>query len=509
MARERLTAVGYEALVRGFDLEVRPHFRKSLVGARARHSDMLGDQERHIYPTRYAPKAVFPVGDIEFALKHEGVSLEILKAVFERWPPSEIVRYVSTTPTGQYTRRIWFLYEWLTHERLDLPDARAGNYVAVLDQESYYTATPSPSPRHRVHDNLPGTPAFCPLVRRTERLREFAKRDFAEAAQTALAEAPPGVLDRATEYLYLKETRSSYAIERETPDQSRAARFVELLQRAPAIVAIDKETLIELQNAIVDPRFSNDDYRTDQNYVGETRPDLSQRVHFVSPTPTALDSLMPGLLACDRRLTETKFDPVVHAAIIAFGFVFLHPFDDGNGRIHRFLIHYVLSKAGLTPAGLILPVSATMLADRPGYDTALASISRPLMELVDYELDDDGRLTVRRDTGDLYRYLDLTEIAEYLYDVVATTVDCGLVEEIRFIVKHDRAKAEMQEIVDLPARELNLFFKLAVQNNGRLARRKRKAFEMLDDGEIEALEDVIQRVMFLAASDPNDGGVDG
>ena len=30
-------------------------------------------------------------------------------------------------------------------------------------------------------------------------------------------------------------------------------------------------------------------------------------------------------------------DPIVAAAVLAFGFVYVHPFEDGNGRIHRYL----------------------------------------------------------------------------------------------------------------------------------------------------------------------------
>jgi Fic family protein len=40
-------------------------------------------------------------------------------------------------------------------------------------------------------------------------------------------------------------------------------------------------------------------------------------------------------------------DPVVYAA--AFGFVFIHPFIDGNGRLHRYLLHEELSTLGFTP----------------------------------------------------------------------------------------------------------------------------------------------------------------
>ena len=52
---------------------------------------------------------------------------------------------------------------------------------------------------------------------------------------------------------------------------------------------------------------------------------------------------------------------VIHAAAIGYGFVFLHPFEDGNGRIHRFLIHNILARRGFTPADVMAPVSATML----------------------------------------------------------------------------------------------------------------------------------------------------
>ncbi|WP_436245878.1 Fic family protein [Mesorhizobium amorphae] len=38
-----------------------------------------------------------------------------------------------------------------------------------------------------------------------------------------------------------------------------------------------------------------------------------------------------------------NLDAVVAAAIFAFGFVYIHPFEDGNGRIHRYLIHHVLA----------------------------------------------------------------------------------------------------------------------------------------------------------------------
>ncbi|MDD4250431.1 MAG: Fic family protein, partial [Methanosarcina sp.] len=71
--------------------------------------------------------------------------------------------------------------------------------------------------------------------------------------------------------------------------------------------------------------------------------------HFVPPSPGDLPDLMEGLVKACKRMLSSEIHPVVSAAVISFGFVFLHPFEDGNGRVHRFLIHTSLKKPGLPP----------------------------------------------------------------------------------------------------------------------------------------------------------------
>ena len=46
---------------------------------------------------------------------------------------------------------------------------------------------------------------------------------------------------------------------------------------------------------------------------------------------------------------EDKLPPVELAALLHYKFVCIHPFDDGNGRISRLLMNYVLLRHGLTP----------------------------------------------------------------------------------------------------------------------------------------------------------------
>jgi hypothetical protein len=211
---------------------------------------------------------------------------------------------------------------------------------------------------------------------------------------------------------------------------------------------------------------------------------------------------MAGLIAADGRLREAAIHPVIHAAAIGYGFVFTHPFEDGNGRIHRFLIHNVLAIRRFTPQEIIVPVSAAMLRDPQAYDASLEAFSRPLLEIVDYSLDAEGQMTVRSDRSEWYRFPDLTRQAEALFRFVEQTIERDLPEELAFLKGYDRTKRLMQEVVDLPARKLDLFIRLCQQNGGTLSAAKRQShFPLLRDDEIARLEDAVQKGFA-----PPDGG---
>jgi Fic family protein len=140
-------------------------------------------------------------------------------------------------------------------------------------------------------------------------------------------------------------------------------------------------------------------YRSSQNYVGETVAWRKERIHFACPKPEDLAELMDGLTAAHERMNTGDVSGVIHAAAIAYGFVFLHPFEDGNGRIHRFLIHNILARRGFTPEGVMFTISASMLKNPADYEASLEAFSRQLMPLVEYSLDKDGHMTVKNDTA--------------------------------------------------------------------------------------------------------------
>lgn len=490
----QLRPAGYAYLLDKLGLMGMPNWHTSVVSISGTHKSKVQEGAViDIYPVRYWPGE--KVGDhLEFALKYDGVNLALLARIFEEVSQDELTDYVKSKPTGKYARRIWFFYEFLTQKLLPVDDLTSGNYVEALEAKDYYTIqNGEKSSRHRIVNNLLGPRSFCPVVRRTEKLAGFDSSNLRERCQNIVTTYSPELLRQALSYLYNKETRSSFEIEHIKPDAPRAEKFIALLKLAEHEDFCEKEGLIELQNRIVDQRFKDSDYRVSQNYVGQAVAYQKEIIHFICPKPDDLPNLMEGLIDSHLRMKAGNVPPVIHAATIAYGLVFLHPFEDGNGRIHRFLIHNILSLQGLVPRGLMFPVSAVMLKNPGAYDASLESFSRPLLQLIDYKMDAMGRMVVENHTACWYQFMDMTAQSEALYEFVTRTIEEELVEELRFLASYDNTRKAIQEIIDMPDRLIDLFIQMCLQNNGRLSQRKRAAhFDFLTDEELSAMEQAVK-----------------
>ena len=224
-------------------------------------------------------------------------------------------------------------------------------------------------------------------------------------------------------------------------------------------------------------------------FVGEhdrdTRAPLPEHV---SARADDLPSLMDGMIAFDRSGVQ-ELDAVIAAAVLAFGFVFVHPFEDGNGRIHRYLIHHVLAARGFNPPGVVFPVSAAILDRIDEYRKVLESYSQRLLPLIKWKPTKDGNVEVLNDTVDFYRYFDATPHAEFLYSCVRKTVEEDLPQEADYLLRYDAFKARIEAIIDMPDRTVDLLFRMLRQNKGRLSKRAReKEFAKLTADEARNIE---------------------
>jgi hypothetical protein len=442
-------------------------------------------------------------------LRYEGINLQILALLFDQAEhtqhiEAELCNWLTDNPESGYARIACFLYEWLTGKRLPINDpvSRRARYQPVLDESLQFGLWSDGAPqgekitRFRVLNNLPGSPLFCPLVSKTAYLKEMVQKDLRRRTQQVLASYDQSLLARAASYLYLKETQSSFEVEREKPSSDRTKRFVDLLRRADTQEALSEERLVTLQHAALDPRFHEFTWRSQQNWIGKDL-EYRQQVDFVPARPEDLGSLMSGLLNMANQALH-KIDAAILATSISFGFVYIHPFMDGNGRIHRYLVHDLLAKAGFTPRGIVLPVSAVILANLDSYVTTLEHFSRALNRCTDYH-PDTPEIPARGNNAVYFRYPDFTRQAEFLYRALERTVEQDVQHEINYLLGFDKAWSALNPMLDWPAHRLELFIQVTHANAGKLSEKKRKShFDWMSDAEIALAEQGVQQAFALA-----------
>ena len=394
-------------------------------------------------------------------------------------------------------RRIWFLYEWLLEEELDVPDAKTGTYADIVNTKLQWAIKGETSTRHRVRNNLPGTRDFCPMVRKTDRLARFVEQKLDQKAHEAIGAISASVLARTAAFLLLKDSKSSYAIEGEAPPHDRIQRWGKAIGEAGRY-PLDVAEFMRLQEIVIgkDNRFVRTGLRNEGCFIGEHEQDtrIPLPVH-ISARHEDLSELLRGLISFDQTYAS-QLDPVIAAAMLAFGFVYIHPFEDGNGRIHRYLIHHVLSARGFSPEGLVFPVSAAILNQIKDYRRVLESHSARILPLVKWHPTPKMNVEVLNDTADFYRYFDATPHAEFLYGCVKQTIEHDLPEEASFLERYDLFRSRIEAIADMPASMIDLLFNFLKQNRGTLSKRARtNEFEMLTEEEAAAFE-AIYRELF-------------
>ena len=446
-------------------------------------------------PASRRPEPTF-AANLAFALRREAVHIEFLARLFRAVPRRYLEHWIRSEPSGRHARRAGFLFEWLTGETLDVPGHLSGGYVDVLDaNQVVVSSTSRNSTRWRVRDNLPGTRFFCPTVRRTPGVRTAETVDFASRLAQLGAEYGDDVLIRSAVWLTLKESRSSFQIEQESSQTDRIRRFAAAMEQriGTDVNPLGEEFLRTLQRDILGENALRIGLRRSPVFIGETR-QFGETIHYVAPHWDQIGGMLDGLRQFE---TSTRgASSIIRAAVLSFGFVYIHPMADGNGRISRFLVNETLRRDGAVPAPFLLPISASITrsaADRASYDRALEAFSRPFMRRYadackfgkrvvcddgietnfQFEADDDARFT--------WSFPDLTTQCEYLHGVVEETIDFEWRREADWLVEWHRTRARIKEIVEAPDVELDRIIRSVRENNGRLSGKLRDEFPFLHD----------------------------
>lgn len=487
--------VGYAAIIEKFKLPIPLPNLKAMVSEKT-HQEKT--DAWIILPLAYLPQDHAGItltealyNHLVFALKYEGVDLLVFSKLHEHLKHNELLELVNIEPTGQYSRRIWFLLEWVSGEQIKgKDDIQKKSYVPVINEKLQFGIKGIKSTRHLILNNLPGTRQFCAMIRKTAKLEHHLSGNHIEWNRKQIAGIRKDIIHRASAFLLLEDSKASFTIEGESPKSKRAAKWGTAIGQA-GVHDLTKEELIRLQQLVIEnSRFVAMGFRKKGGFIGEQDRESGEPLpDHISAKDEDLEALIDGLIHANQMLIKDDLHPVLAAAMIAFGFVFIHPFEDGNGRIHRYLIHHILAKKQFTDQGIVFPVSSSILNHITDYRRVLESYSTPLLDFIEWVETRDHNVQVTNDTKDLYRFFDATRQAEFLFDCVEDTIRNIIPQEIRYLTNYDSFKNYLDEEFEMPDRMVASLVRFLEQNQGVLSKRAREMeFVMLNEKEVRQIE---------------------
>ncbi len=414
---------------------------------------------------------------ILFALKHEGVNLCILAQALEAVSAEQLLNELAKSPNGVFIRKACFLWESFNGKKLEYSTPVRGSVVALFDPKRYVTGPALRNSRWRVDFNGLGSLRYCATVERTPELETLLSLDILGRAKAFMATLPPEMMDRAINWAYLHETRDSFAIEKEEPSEEKSRRFVQLLRQAHEGRELSEDYLVELQNSTVSNPFDKAVlFRHEQNHLHNGLRGAAG-VSYVPPAPDLCRELMEELMTFANQSSK-QVDPLVAAAVTAFGFVFLHPFMDGNGRLSRFLIHQTLCHSGALENGLLLPVSVAMKHEEANYLEALKDFSKPARDFWNVTwLDADQMAFEFIGHPSIYRFWDATRCVEFTLQMARRALEIELREETEFLDRYDRVVKAVNQRFDVRGSDLSKLVMMCLDNGGKVSKHRRKQFQ--------------------------------
>ncbi len=474
-------SVGYGHLSEVLQIKAFPLKRPALVQPVTRIEASGGSLS---VPQNVAPEPEDLLGHIVFALKYEGVNLSVLAQTLDAIEGHALVAAIEKAPSSAYLRKVCFLWEHFNNQQLDYADNPRGAAVTLFDPTQYVTGPNVRNNRWRVDFNGLGTLEYCATVERTPELQALISFDILKQSKAFIDSLPKETMDRAISWAYLSETENSFAIEKEAPDLQKSERFVQLLRQAHERQPLTEDYLVALQNsAISNPLDRSVAFRHEQNYLSNALRGAAG-VTYVPPDPALCRDLMEQLMEFANTAPE-QIDPLVAAGIAAFGFVFLHPFMDGNGRLSRFLIHQALCRSGALQHGLLLPVSVAMKRDEQGYLEALQGFSKPARAFWNVGWLDGEHMSFDF-TGhpSIYRYWDATECVTFTLEMAKRALEVELREETIFLQRFDALVKIVNDNYDVRGNVLNRLVMQCLDQQGVVSKGRRKQYLGLVEPEV-------------------------
>lgn len=466
--------IGYGFLKSALNL---PVFEPNVTASLSSSVRKITHKDNQLWvPTRYRLSSDDYVSHVLFALKHEGINLQILSLALSHIQKDDVLAAFRKKPTGIYQRQLGFLWEYFNQKTLEVEVPSNARYVTFFDEKRYVTTKGVRNKKWRVIFNGLGSLVYCPVVDKTERIQAHLKDSVLKRFAAYLSDLDDYTSERAMQWAYASEAESNYAIEGEMLEEDELRGVIHLLELSHKAGRLTDQDFYELHNQMMRGRGESvTSYRKIQNWL--TNGDKGALgVSYVPPSPDTLKNLMNGFLEMANTLPK-QVHPVIAASVTSFGFVFLHPFMDGNGRLSRFLFHQQLCLSGQMQKGQLLPISLAMKASEAKYLAALQAFSKPARALWSMQLIARHDYDFRFDGSDaIYRYWDATQCVEFGLEMAEEALNTHLRHEVNDLMCFDAVRRAVNDRYDVRETILHHLINGCLDLNGVVSKNLRKRY---------------------------------
>lgn len=481
-----MNAIGYDFLRSNLELSALPLRRPARIMPVTR-VERLSD--RIAIPEALGLGTDDIMDHVLFALKHEGTNLTILAQALPKVDQERLEVALAQSPNGQYLRKAAFLWEHFTGRVLTQSSPARGAIVKIFDPRLYIVGPSRRNSRWRVDFNGLGSLGYCASIEKSPELEALLENDVLDRTRQFIESLPEEMMDRAISWAYLHETKDSFLIEREAPAQDKAKRFMQLLHLAHEKSELTEDYLSGLQNSVVNNKIDQAAaFRHEQNHLHSSMRGAAG-VTYIPPEPELCAELSHELMAFANERPE-QIPPLVLASVVSFGFVFLHPFMDGNGRLSRFLIHHTLCCSGALRRDSLLPISVAMKKNERGYLEALRSFSLKIRNEWSIRWLDEDQFDFKFNGHDsVYRYWDATDCTIFLLQMADQALNSELRNEAKFLANYDAIYKRLNNEYDVRNSEMSTLIITCLSHGGKVSNNRRKQFgAYVPEGFFEALE---------------------
>lgn len=389
-----------------------------------------------------------------------------LKSFFDILWKKDLENFCNENPNNVSFRKAWYLYEKLYEEKLNYVWTKA-TYTNFLDEEIFFCSTWTKNSKWKIIDNLLWKlDWFNPYIKKDEKLSELINFDYEKEIKEVTDSKTKYLIEKSVDYLFVKETKSSYQIEWEEYNFNKNVKFLNAIKKIEVYENLDKESLVEIHNLVMQKSKVELKVRDFDNYIASGNELMWEiLIEYICPKAKDLDYFIQELKEFYDK-NKSSLNKILLASIISSFFVFIHPFSDWNWRCSRYLFHYVLKELWfwnyINDKNIIIPISAYILNNRDEYYYNLNLISKDFWKNIDYEMENNWQINIFWKTKEYYLYSDYTTICLYFAEVLYNSFVTDFKEEINFLEKYYKLIEKIDSILDLNDKEKWLVWKFVL-----------------------------------------------